>query len=216
MTTTLSVYLWPGQLQYIVCFISPLFISACFPQAGGRSPLTWHRRLDALNHGSANRQIKTRDYVAAGQPGRYDRDAEVRRVAVSSYVARALGFGNHKVSSADGVSCALSCRFTLFQGCEDQESRLCCDALIINQALLVLWPFFLKSLSECSAHLKPPQQVWWTLFVCCDWVECIVWHSCYSAATELEVLSRIQGTMVSRSGFLWNILPGAVICCEKL
>lgn len=77
---------------------------------------------------------------------------KVRRMSVSSYIARALGFGNHEVSLTDGVSCALSCcqacRFSLSQGGKDQESRLSHDALNCNQALLVFLPFFLKSLSE--------------------------------------------------------------------
>lgn len=73
-------------------------------------------------------------------------------MSVSSYIARALGFGNREVSLTDGVSCALSCcqacRFSLSQGGKDQESRLSHDALNCNQALLVFLPFFLKSLSE--------------------------------------------------------------------
>ncbi len=173
MTTTLPVYLWPGQLQFIVCFHQPLFISAWFPQAGGHSALTWHQRVDSLIHGSENQLIKTRDYVATGHPGHYERDAEVRRVSVSFYITRALDFGNREVSLTDGVSCAFSCcqacRFSLSQGGKDQENRLSHDALNCNQALLVLLPFFVKPLSEWLAHLKPPQQVWRTLFAVIGW-----------------------------------------------
>lgn len=120
---------------------APLCISACFLQTGGRSPLTWHRRVDALIHGSANQQIKTRDYVAAGHPGHYDRDAEVRRVAVSSYIARALGFGSREVSWRCLVCFEVLSSLSVFF----QECRLSQYALIFEQALLVLLPFFLKS-----------------------------------------------------------------------
>lgn len=104
-------------------------------------PLTWHRRVDALIHGSANQQIKTRDYVAAGHPGHYDRDAEVRRVAVSSYIARALGFGSREVSWRCLVCFEVLSSLSVFF----QECRLSQYALIFEQALLVLLPFFLKS-----------------------------------------------------------------------
>ncbi len=51
--------------------------------------------------------------------------------------------------------------------------------------------------------------------ICCDWLKRIVWHSWYSVAAELEVPCRIEDTMVSRSGFLWNTLLAAVIYCKK-